>query len=151
MSVIFIEKDKIEELYSLLEFHLDKVKSIIRYSPYYAQFARDEERSSGVLKLPFEEDRCETKFIQCIFHYAVISNWVAYSVQYQQAVDFKELTEIDFDSAPPKPGTLKNLIDELLHLHYNMNTNSGNFFIDEKWHEPLRNIINGLTRQTSKI
>lgn len=151
MSIIFFEKEKIEELYSLLEFHLDKVKSIIRYSPYYAQFARDQERSSGILKLPFEEDRCETQFIQSIFYYAVISNWVAYGVQYQQAMDFKELEEIDFDATPLKPGTLKNLIDELLQLHYNMNTNSGHFFMDEKWHEPLRNIIHGLTRQASKI
>lgn len=151
MSVIFFEKEKIEALYSLLEFHLDKVKPIIRCSPYYAMFARDEEKSSGTLKLPFEEDQCEIKFIQLIVYYATVSNWVAYSVQYQQVMDFKELQEIDFDSAPPKPGPLKTLIDDLLHLHYNMNTNSGNFFIDEKWHEPLRNIINTLTHQASKL
>ncbi len=118
MSVIFFEKEKIEALYSLLEFHLDKVKPIIRCSPYYAMFAREEEKSSGTLKLPFEEDQCEIKFIQLIVYYATVSNWVAYSVQYQQVMDFKELQEIDFDSAPPKPGPLKTLIDDLLHLHY---------------------------------
>jgi hypothetical protein len=151
MSMIFFDNSRVEQLYSLLEFHFDKVKPIIRYNPYYAMFARDEEKSSGTLKLPFEEDQCETKFIQYIFHYAIISNWVAYSVQNQQAIDFKELEEIDFDFVAPKPGTLKALVDELLHLHYNMNTNSSNFFIDEKWHKPFRNIINGLIRQAFKI
>jgi hypothetical protein len=71
-------------------------------------------------------------------------------VQYQQVINFKELKEIDFSATPPKSGALSDLIDELLHLNYNMNTNAGNFFIDEKWYEPLRSIVNGLTRQESK-
>jgi hypothetical protein len=49
MSVIFFEKEKIEALYSLLEFHLDKVKPIIRCSPYYAMFAREEEKNLQAL------------------------------------------------------------------------------------------------------
>jgi hypothetical protein len=35
MSVIFFNTTKIEQLYSLLEFHLDKVKPIIQCNPYY--------------------------------------------------------------------------------------------------------------------
>lgn len=150
MSIQLFDREKMEHLYSLLEFHLEKVKPIIRYSPYYDHFARHEEKAAGCLKLPFEEDRCETKFVQSVLHYAVISNWVAYAVQYQDALDFKELSEIDFEQSPPKSCTLKNLIDELLLLNYNMNTNEGNFFIDEKWHRPFRDIINGLTRLASK-
>lgn len=146
MSVMFFDKLKIEQLYALLEFHFDKIKPVIRSSHYYAKFARDEEKSAGTLKLPFEEDRCETQFIQSILYYATISNWVAHGVQYQVTLDFKALSEIDFDQSPPKRESLKNLLKELKHFYYNMNTNAGHFFIDEQWYRPFMDIMDGLTR-----
>lgn len=144
MSVILFSKQEIEQLYALIEFHLDKIKPIIRSSPYYAQFVRYEEKCSGTLKLPFEEDRCETQFIQSVLYYAAVSNWVAYAAQYRETVDFKKLGELDFSQLPPKANTLKYLIGELRHFYYNMNTNDGNFFIDNKWYNPFIDILNDL-------
>jgi uncharacterized protein with ATP-grasp and redox domains len=150
MSVIFFDIAKIEQLYSLLEFHLVKVKPIIQYNPYYDQFARKAEHSAGVLHLPFEEEKCTIQFIRNILYYAVISNWVAYGVQYNVEIDFKELSKINFDQCIPKADTLKNLIKELDHLRYNMNTNSGNFFIDAKWLNPFEEVINMLAQSVLK-
>lgn len=146
MSVIFFNIAEIEQLYSLLEFHLDKVKPIIQSNPYYNQYARQAEHSAGTLHLPFEEDKCTIQFIQNMFYYAAISNWVAYVIQYHVAIELKDLLKIDFKCSPPKADTLKNLIKELCHLHYNMNTNAGNFFIDQKWLNPFENVINRLTQ-----
>jgi hypothetical protein len=150
MSVIFFNIAEIEQLYSLLEFHLDKVKPIIQSNPYYDQYARQAEHSAGTLYLPFEEDKCTIQFIQNIFYYAAISNWVAYGVQYHVAIELKDLLKIDFKRSIPKADTLKNLIKELRHLKYNMNTNAGNFFIDQKWLNPLENMIHSLTQSILK-
>ena len=57
MSLMFFDIAKIEQLYSLIEFHLTKVKRIIQCSPYYDQFARKAEHSAGILHLPFEEEK----------------------------------------------------------------------------------------------
>ena len=150
MSVIFFDIAKIEQLYALLEFHLVKVKPIIQSNSYYDQFARKAEHASGTLHLPFEEEKCIINFIRKILYYAVISNWVAYGVQYNVAIDFKELSEINFDQCIPKADTIKNLIKELNHLRYNMNTNAGNFFIDAKWLNPFEDIVNFLTQLVLK-
>lgn len=145
MSVIYFNVAKIEQLYSLLEFHLNHVKPLIQCNPYYDRYARKQEHSAGTLNLPFEEEKCVVRFIKDILYYAVISNWVAYGVQYNVAIDFKELSEIDFDSAIPKSNTLEILLKELHHLHYNICTNAGNFFMDKKWLIPFENMINALT------
>lgn len=84
--------------------------------------------------------------MQYVLYYAAISNWVAYAAQYKETIDFKKLSEIDFSQSPPRQGTLKNLIKELRHFHYNMNTNDGNFFISEKWYRPFTSILNGLAQ-----
>ena len=102
MSVIFFNITEIEQLYSLLEFHLDKVKPIIQSNPYYNQYARQAEHSAGTLHLPFEEDKCTIQFIQNIFYYAAISNWVAYGVQYHVALELKDLLKIDFKRSIPE-------------------------------------------------
>ena len=53
MSVIFFNIAEIEQLYSLLEFHLDKVKPIIQSNLYYNQYARRAEHSTGKHSIPF--------------------------------------------------------------------------------------------------
>lgn len=71
-------------------------------------------------------------------------------MQYQVAIELKDLLKIDFKRSTPKADTLKNLIQELHHLRYNMRSNAGNFFIDQKWLNPLENMIHLLTESTLK-
>lgn len=144
MSVILFNEDEVDRLTSGL-LDCETVLSGLDFSPEYAIWEKRE--------LQFEPKKpildIKKEFIRRIMWYVYVANKTAYSLQYQENPDY-------FNGRNGEPQPLSIKITELwtaIHsLNYNLYTNDGNKFIEEKWYKPFELIIKRLddSGQTQK-
>lgn len=137
MSVFLFDQEKVNRLLGMLRYHHKAVIQTLQHSPYFTHYLK-RIRYNGA-----KEEKVENEFIGRMIWYALVSNKVAYILQYREAVPFHDI-ELDYERTEKIPCSAKDIYLELRHLAYNMSTNDGNRFMEKKWYEPFEEVTNDL-------
>ena len=131
MSVTYIEKKKIKLMHMGVKGYLKDISGAIYGNK---NFLWRRSYFSGT-----EEDHMNC-ILGRLFWYLHVANATAYGLQYQEAID------IDRTDLPDNPHFigLKELIEQLDHLDYNLSTNDGNRFIHRDWEDLFFKILESL-------
>lgn len=141
MSVILFEQTQIDTLIGMMRYHHENIARTLRYTPSFSHYVARFQRSGQTVDI----DQALEGFIGRMLWYALVSNKLAYALQYHERVNLEDIYVL-YKSTHPMACTPKQLFHELGHLIYNVATNDGNKFIEQKWYEPLEAIYNTLAR-----
>ena len=144
MSVILFDQQSIDHLLGMIKFHHKEVAQIIEYSPHYSHYLK-----YSTVMTPNAKYEKSKDYIGRLLWYTIVSNRVVYMLQCHADVS---LFDIRFDYANVKVVfcTIKQLIEELASLNYNMTTTDGNKFMAQEWHEPFEMIRNRLAQKLAR-
>jgi len=114
----------------------------LEFSPDYAYYERCYTKVNN--NNEFKSSKFKIGFIGRMMWYLYIANQICFSLQYQEQPKF------DFDDSNIK--NLKSiseseLLKRLKSIRYNIITNDGNKFIEEKWCKPFDLILNKLKEE----
>ncbi len=136
MSVISFDQIQIDTLIDMMRCHHEDVVQILSDSPHFSHYAM---RFYDFNK-PVDMEQIAEKFIGRMLWYAVVSNKLAYALQYHDEINLNDIQVRYQKSTRSIICTKKQLCHELGHLLYNLTTNDGNKFIERKWYEPLETL-----------
>ena len=139
MSVMFFDEKAIYELTGGLIGN-EHTLTGLNFSPEYAIWERQRleiKPKKSVLDIKKE-------FIERVLWFAWVGNKVAYALQYIKNPDFFDYDDSENAKIKPINMDTKELRERIRSLHYNLYTNGGTKFIDEKWFKPFKLIMDRL-------
>jgi len=121
MSVILKSSGEIAAVTGALLHHYNLYRDLVIASPVYVDLS---ERSAG------ETEEFANLFICWLMFRVWVANKVAYAVQYGDPVNLRE----DLPDIEPAYFDLAELASELSSINYNIYTNGGQLWLDNRWH-----------------
>ena len=138
MSVMLFEREKIQKLSAMVDFHAETLEQGITHTEAFKHLLSERIVFSDNTQTAAQiYDAAKKEAVGRTIWYNYIANVTAYNVQYRENAPIL----YDLEDVPPQYCTKSDLASELSHLSYNTFTNDGNYFVADRYKDALDTMI----------